>query len=806
MTREQRRRHSTVGDPKPWSPGCAPRSRRRSGRWSAAAAARHRAARPARRADVRAAARRRRRARPATLDAATRSPNCSRAPPSGDDPARLRRPAPATRGSRARCAAISPAASTLVAARCPTAALRVVDYKTNWLGADDEALTAWHYRPAALDGGDDPRPLPAAGAVLHRGAAPLPALALPGYDPDAHLAGVLYLFLRGMVGAATPRVDGQPCGVFAWRPPAALIERCSATSSTEGPSDDVRSRDASTSTTPGWPSAQRVCCASSTMRACSTPPTSTSRTRLGAHRRRDRRGRAAGGRARRARAATRPRLRRPRRRARDGARPSSTTPVDVHDAAVAGRRVDGCRRSREPDRRGRATATPRPLRLEGTRLYLDRYWRQECSIADGLSARAVPRRQSTTACWPTVSTGSSASTRTTSSAPPPRPPSLARSRSSPAAPAPARPPPSRGSWSLLDEQAAARGPPVPRIALAAPTGKAAARLEEAVHGEARSIDVTGRDDAAPARPVGRHAPPPARLAPRQRSRFRHDRGNRLPYDVVIVDETSMVSLSLMARLSKPSRPDARLVLVGDPDQLASVEAGAVLGDIVGPAADTLRMPDRARARGSPACVGHQVAAGRAPAGRRGRRRHRRPRRVHRFGGAIAELAEAIRRGDVDAAIAVAATPAPTTCSGSRRRRRRPRPGRARRRARRCRARGRRDGRRRRPRRRRARRARRARPFRVLCAHRAAPYGVAAWTAEIERWLARRSTAHASDALVLGRPLLVTENDYALRLYNGDTGVVVARRRRRVCVRRSSAAADPSRSARPGSTPSTPSTR
>ena len=46
---------------------------------------------------------------------------------------------------------------------------------------------------------------------------------LPGYDPDDHLAGVLYLFLRGMIGADVPRVDGQPCGVFSWSPPPALV-------------------------------------------------------------------------------------------------------------------------------------------------------------------------------------------------------------------------------------------------------------------------------------------------------------------------------------------------------------------------------------------------------------------------------------------------------------------------------------------------------------------------------------------------------------------------------------------------------
>ena len=68
--------------------------------------------------------------------------------------------------------------------------------------------------------------------------------------------------------------------------------------------------------------------------------------------------------------------------------------------------------------------------------------------------------------------------------------------------------------------------------------------------------------------------------PGSRSRFRHDRENRLPFDVVVVDEASMVSLTMMSRLVDALRPDTRLVLVGDPDQLASVEAGAVLGDLV----------------------------------------------------------------------------------------------------------------------------------------------------------------------------------------------------------------------------------
>ena len=68
-------------------------------------------------------------------------------------------------------------------------------------------------------------------------------------------------------------------------------------------------------------------------------------------------------------------------------------------------------------------------------------------------------------------------------------------------------------------------------------------------------------------------------------RFRHDATNRLPHDLVIVDETSMVPLSLMVRLVDAVRDDAQLVLVGDPDQLAAIEVGAVLRDIVGPAAE-----------------------------------------------------------------------------------------------------------------------------------------------------------------------------------------------------------------------------
>jgi len=103
----------------------------------------------------------------------------------------------------------------------------IVDYKTNWLGPRDEPLTARSYRPEALDAamGHSDYPLQALlyAAVLHR----FLRWRRPGYDPERHLGGVLYLYLRGMCGPETPLVDGAPCGVFAWRPPVALVDALS---------------------------------------------------------------------------------------------------------------------------------------------------------------------------------------------------------------------------------------------------------------------------------------------------------------------------------------------------------------------------------------------------------------------------------------------------------------------------------------------------------------------------------------------------------------------------------------------------
>ncbi len=99
----------------------------------------------------------------------------------------------------------------------------VIDYKTNLLGDRGASVTAWDYRPEALTAAmlHSHYPLQALlySVVLHR----YLRWRQPGYDPERHLGGIRYLYVRGMCGPETPEVDGQPCGVFAWHPPAAMV-------------------------------------------------------------------------------------------------------------------------------------------------------------------------------------------------------------------------------------------------------------------------------------------------------------------------------------------------------------------------------------------------------------------------------------------------------------------------------------------------------------------------------------------------------------------------------------------------------
>jgi exodeoxyribonuclease V alpha subunit len=124
------------------------------------------------------------------------------------------------------------------------------------------------------------------------------------------------------------------------------------------------------------------------------------------------------------------------------------------------------------------------------------------------------------------------------------------------------------------------------IALAAPTGKAAKRMHSAIQAALRQVPTPSAEDAA----LLRKLPAPStlhrllRYAP-QRDAFLHDDLNPLPHRVVIVDEASMIDLALMDQLTR-AVGEAQLVLLGDADQLPSVNAGAVLRDLVPAAGDS----------------------------------------------------------------------------------------------------------------------------------------------------------------------------------------------------------------------------
>ncbi len=116
------------------------------------------------------------------------------------------------------------------------------------------------------------------------------------------------------------------------------------------------------------------------------------------------------------------------------------------------------------------------------------------------------------------------------------------------------------------------------IALAAPTGKAAMRLSESIGKSLDRMDLPAEIiEFLPARATTLHR----LLGYRHHSpQFRHNRQNPLGWDVVVVDEASMVDLALMSKLVDALQPGTRLVLLGDKDQLASVESGAVLADLI----------------------------------------------------------------------------------------------------------------------------------------------------------------------------------------------------------------------------------
>jgi len=312
---------------------------------------------------------------------------------------------------------------------------------------------------------------------------------------------------------------------------------------------------------------------------------------------------------------------------------------------------------------------------------------------------------------------------------------------------------------LAAERNADPAAPTLRIALAAPTGKAAARLQEAVREQADALGLPELTAATLHRLLGWQRG--------RDTRFRYHEFNRLPYDVIVVDETSMVSLTMMSRLLAALRPDTRLVLVGDPDQLASVDAGAVLADLV--AGPVLGAADQVLEQVAAAdMVGSEVYSDGLTGAERTRLRGGivRLTRGRRFGGRIAELAVAVRSGDaagaldllraggaalslhepddvdevrsdlVDTArrITDAAVAGDAVCAlGA------------------------------------------LESHRLLCAHRQGPYGVERWDRMAAEWATAATDAGwdgGPGIWYAGQPILVTANDHEARIYNGDTGVVV----------------------------------
>ena len=411
----------------------------------------------------------------------------------------------------------------------------------------------------------------------------------------------------------------------------------------------------------------------------------------------------------------------------------------------------------------------RPLRLVdtdgGELLYLDRYFRQEQTIRTALDIRGRSR--------PAVDQARLASSLAglfREAGDPPRPAATPDRQRVAAALAATQ-------WTTVISGGPGTGKtytvarilrllfdqhgPALRVALAAPTGKAAARLEETVNEQATALGL----------PPELTAMTLHRLLGWQRgsrSRFRHHEHNHLPYDVVIVDETSMVSLTMMARLLAAVRPDARLVLIGDPDQLASVDAGAVLADLVhrpvtavaDPAFSAVVAPDLTMATDPAEAAFSPAEIGRLPGGlvrlSRGRR----------FGGAIARLAAAVRDGrgeevldllasgatglswhapqDVAALRADVVTSSRVVTEAA--------------------AAG--DV---------TQALRLLEGHRLLCAHREGPFGVRRWAQQAMEWIGSQTGQRldASDWYP-GQPLLVTANNHELKIYNGDTGVIVAR--------------------------------
>lgn len=424
------------------------------------------------------------------------------------------------------------------------------------------------------------------------------------------------------------------------------------------------------------------------------------------------------------------------------------------------------------DAQGLAT----PLVLDGGRLYLRRYWQAESGVAAQLQRRlgeamtvdealaaqlqalfAGNQREGSEPDWQRIACALALRQRLTIIS---------------GGPGTGKTTTVTRLLALLQQQALAGDGQALRIRLAAPTGKAAARLSESIAGAVGKLDVADNVRAAiPQEALTLHRLLGARPDTRH---FRHHAESPLSLDLLVVDEASMVDLEMMAALLAALPDDARLILLGDKDQLASVEAGSVLGDLCA-GADVARAAGYSEATrryletmtgealpatGTPNLLADHVAM---------------LRKSFRFraDSGIGELARAANRGDGRAFVSALragftdiatleldepaferavisgyrelfellqgdASPAAILECQSR--------------------------------------------FQVLCALRRGAWGVEGMNTRIAKALYRQGWIARTDGWFAGRPVMVTHNDPQLGLYNGDLGITLAdpEGRLRVC--------------------------
>lgn len=405
----------------------------------------------------------------------------------------------------------------------------------------------------------------------------------------------------------------------------------------------------------------------------------------------------------------------------------------------------------------------RPLILEGgTRLYLYRYWRYQQTIADALSERAKDEaagvnletlRQGIDRLYPREGALDTSGQRVAAAVA-----VLRRLCVVSGSPGSGKTSAVLGLLCLLVDQTSV-GLPL-RIGLAAPTGKAAARLQEAMRAAKERLPITPEI-------AGRLPDEIATLhrllgARTDLERFRYHRAHPLPLDVVVVDEASMIDLALMAKLLEALPRPARLILLGDEEQLVSVGPGAVFGDICsGPKGYSQDFAERISAMTA-------VAVPRVPAGpplRDSLVRLEHSVRFHADSG-IGRLARTVAAGRAEEALSILRAGAA---------------GIEWREARDPRAmilqqaqaivdgydylRLVREG---------------AEPervhsafneFRILCPQRAGPAGVEAVQTAIVEVLGTARLIEARKTWYLGRPVMVIRNHYGLKLFNGEIGIV-----------------------------------